>query len=212
VRAIRLRPRDRRALVAGAAAIACAVLFPVAVRPYLETRVATTEQLALQRSLLAREVALLAESAGYPALMDRAEEVLRAAAPRLLPGADEVTATARLAAYLADQARRSRILLQQSEGRDAERLADDVLAVQVELRAIGDLEGILSFLHGLEAGEKLVRVERLAIERLDRGMGQGGGGSEPLAMAATVRGFAVSHGRQRDPESADADEAVGEAR
>lgn len=188
---LRLRQRDRRALAVGAAVLVPALLFTLGIRPFAHALAETREQLELQRDVLGRELALLAEAERYPTLMDRAEAVLEARIPRLLPGTDEVTATARLAGYLGEQTRRNRVLLQQSESRPAELLAGSVLAVQVELRALGDLEGLLSFLDALETGGTLVRVERLTIERQDRSGGVGPYTTDPLVMSATVRGFAV---------------------
>jgi hypothetical protein len=210
VSGLRLRQRDRRALTVGTAILVPALLFTLGIRPFADALSQTREQLAVQRGLLGRELALLAEAEHYPELMDRAEEVLEAKTSRLLPGADEVTATARLAGYLGMQTRRSRVLLQQSESRPSEVLAESILAVEVELRALGDLEGLLSFLHALETGETLVRVERLAIERQDRSGGVGPYAADPLVLSATVRGFAVQRAAADRAASTDVNTATGD--
>lgn len=189
--ATRLRPRDRRALLLGAALLLPILLFGLVGRPYLHALSTTRAELQTQRELLARERTLLEEARAYPARMDDAEAGLRLEVPRLFGGTDELTMTAALAEVVAEEARRSRVLVQGIESREAAPVDEGVLALQVELRALGDLEGVLTFLHALEQGEKLIRVERLAIERAARYERSAAPEEQVLALTASLRGFAL---------------------
>jgi hypothetical protein len=67
-----------------------------------------------------------------------------------------------------------------------------VAKLQVELRAIGDLEGILALLQDLEGGDKLLTVESLTLGQAERlNIGGSPRDEEVLAVIATVSGFAL---------------------
>lgn len=190
MRGPRLGARDRRALLLGAAVVLPALFFALGVRPYLRTLSDLHGRTEVQRGLLDRELQLLAGAKRYPQRLDSIEVVMRDEVPRLF-GSDEITATAALAEYVGEHAARSRILVQQSETRTPEAVGGDVLALRVELRALGDLQGIMRFLRGLEAGPKLVRVESLAIERMEQYGAAGASSTGALVLTATVEGYAV---------------------
>jgi hypothetical protein len=113
---------------------------------------------------------------------------------RLFEGKDDVMASAELASYLGDVARKTRVFLQDASTRPAAPMPTGVRTLRVEIRAESDLLGTLLFLQALERGEKLVRVDRLDITRSARA---GDTDMEVLSIAATISGFAV-------PESATA--------
>jgi hypothetical protein len=71
-------------------------------------------------------------------------------------------------------------------------LPSGLRALQVEIRAESDLEGVLTFLQALERGERLVRVERLSITRPESDVEEEEGAAEALRLTATVRGFALA--------------------
>jgi hypothetical protein len=67
--------------------------------------------------------------------------------------------------------------------------------LEIELRAVGDLEGILSFLRALESGPKLLDVKRIVIttaERLNAGASEE---EEVLGVSATVSGYALTEAK-----------------
>jgi hypothetical protein len=149
------------------------------------------EQLQVQRGLLSRELELIAAAGRYPAELTRAEHALRTVAPRLFTGPDDVSATAALAYYVTDQARKARVVVQQVETHNAEPVTDGVTRLDMTMRAEGDVEGIVTLLRRLETGPKLVRVEQITVEQ---------GGSQPLGVSpgpesetlsigATIRGY-----------------------
>ena len=182
--------RDRRAILLGLCVIVPALLI-VASRPYRSALADTREQLATQRDLLARELALLEDLERYPGAYRTADSALARIAPRLFDETDDVLATARLTSYVAGQALTSHILFQEAESRPARRTADGIRSLQIEIRAEGDTEGMLRFLQALERGPKLVTVEQLAITRAERVQEKGRPPITVLSLTARINGFAL---------------------
>lgn len=192
MKAPRLTDRDRRALLLGALVLAPALSFTLGVRPYVATLTSARQALDAQRDLLRREIQLLRESEVYPEMAHRAERALRTETPRLFDAPDALSANGALAAYVRERAREHRVLIQQTESKSARPAGRGVLAVEIEIRAQSDLEGHLSFLHALENGPKLVRVEQIGV---DPGSRFGFGGSraqEVLSLSAVISGYALS--------------------
>lgn len=189
-----MSPRDRRALVLGAAVLAPAFFFMWGVRPYLAALSDTRQRLVVEREALARERAAVSAARRNPNLQHVADSATRSAAPRLFAGRDDVMASAELASYLGDVARRHHVWLQDASTRAATTAEGGVRTLHVDIRAESDLRGILEFLKGLEAGAKLVRVDRLDISRQPSRSDENG--AETLAMSATVAGFAIPEEQQ----------------
>jgi hypothetical protein len=123
-----------------------------------------------------------------PRLQHVADSVMRAMRPRLFEGKDDVMASAELASYLGDIARKSRVWLQDAGTRPAAPAAAGVRTLRVEIRAESDVVGTMMFIQALERGDKLVRIERLDISRAPRANEKDG---ETLSIAATISGYAV---------------------
>jgi hypothetical protein len=189
----RLSPRDRRALLVGLGILLPALLVPLALRPFQRALTTARAQLETERDLLVRERRVLAGAAELPPQLQRTTELLALEAPRLFRAPDEVSATAALSGYVAERAHGHRVLLQQAETGAPHPVAgaEGVTGLTVTLRGVGDLEGILGFLHALEEGPRLVRVERLAIERSQRMGPAATDDEEVLSVAALVRGYSV---------------------
>ena len=185
-----LTGRDRRAIMLGLWVLVPALLF-VASRPYRAALADTREQLATQRDLLSRELALLADLERYPSAYRTADSALRSATPRLFEEKDDVLATARLASYLAGQALASRLLFQEADPRPAQRSRDGLRTLEVDIRAEGDTEGVLRFLQSLERGPKLITIQQLRITRGERVQEKGSAPVTVLSITATVNGFAL---------------------
>jgi hypothetical protein len=120
--------------------------------------------------------------------MQLTDSAMRAARPRLFEGKDDVMASAELASYLGEVARRTRVWMQDAATRPAVAGPDGTRTLRVEIRAESDLLGALLFLQALERGDKLVRVERLDLVRSQR---LGKSDVEVIAITATVAGFAA---------------------
>jgi len=175
-RLLTLRPRDRRAVRAGAWILVLVIAIAV-IRPYISALAATRTALEEEKDLLARETrAVLALPSDSEALRTTGLLVL-AAAPRLFGGNDAVTAAAELARYVGATATACGLHLEQAE---TQTRADSVSQtsqasaparaggdsnLRVTIRARGGVVAIYAFLRAMEDGPKLVRVERIDIVR-----------------------------------------------
>ncbi|HEX7120479.1 MAG TPA: GspMb/PilO family protein [Longimicrobiales bacterium] len=187
---VALTARDRRALLLGAAVLAPALLFAFVARPFAGALAERRDRLAAERDLLARELRLLADARRFPDALRDAEAELMREAPRLFAGSDPVAATSALEGFVAAQAIAHRVFIQRSESLAPESAAQGVVALRTTVRAVGDLDGLLSFLRSLEAGRKLVRIERLSLERVEEP--DGGQDRVVIAASALVRGYALA--------------------
>lgn len=164
MRRLRLSPRDRRAVLAGALVLAPGLAWAFAARPYLDAVADARDRVHTGRALLAREQALLAEADSFPARFETGAGLLMAAAPRLLGGEDDGEAGAALAGYvrrLAGLSRTHLVRLEPSVTRDA---GGGLTALPLEVSGEGDLEGILTLVELLETGPKLVHVQGLSLD------------------------------------------------
>jgi hypothetical protein len=184
-----MSPRDRRAVLLGVGILLPGLLFIWGVRPYQAALSDARDQLATERATLARERAAITTARRNPQLQHIADSAMRAMQPRLFEGKDDVMASAELASYLGDVARKARVWLQTASTRPAAASAEGVRTLRVEIRAESDLRGTLKFLQALERGDKLVRIDRLDISRTAHSSDKEG---EVLSIAATIAGFAVS--------------------
>lgn len=187
----RFSRRERRAVTMGLLVVVPAVVFQLAVKPYLGRLSDVRTQVEWEQDLLGREQALLAEVRAYPARLRQAEATLMRKAPQLFAGPDLVAASAALSSYVTGRALESHVFVQQSETGVSDSAAQGVGKIKVELRAVGDLEGILAFLQSLESGSRLVTVERVAIAQTERfGAGEPRD-DEVLSLSATIGGYAL---------------------
>ena len=195
-----LGPRDRRAVALGALLLVPALGFSFVVKPYLRARATLQERVREQRELLMREVALVAAAHEVPATLDRAARAFARQRTRLLPERDPLAATAALVSLAGEEARRHGVLLEAIESGAAEAVTNGLIAVQIDVRGRGDLEGLLRWLRALETGPRLLRVERLAVGRLDPGTPGDSLDVETLTLGATIRGYLVVGGDIAAPE------------
>jgi type II secretory pathway component PulM len=183
-----MNSRDRRALMLGLVILGPALAYIWGVKPLFASFNRTRDQIFEQRQLLAQEKAAVAAARQNPDLQRIADSAMRAMAPRLFEGRDDVQASAELASHLTDVAQRSDVLLQTAATRPTV-LSTGIRSLRVEIRAESDIRGILEFLQTLEGSEKLLRVDRLDISRSMAATDVEG--VEPLAVAATIVGFAI---------------------
>jgi hypothetical protein len=184
-----LSARERRTVAIGGAILVASLGFLYGFRPYRAALENARDQLATESATLIRERAVVASSKQNPRLHNVADSTMRAMRPRLFEGKDDVMASAELASYLGDVARRALVWLQDAGTRPAGPAADGVRTLRVEIRGESDILGVLMFLQALERGEKLVRIDRLDISRSPRAREEE---IETLSIAATISGFAVA--------------------
>jgi hypothetical protein len=188
-----MSPKDRRAIILGAVLVLPALIFIWGVRPYRTAMAETREALETARIALSREKAAVAGKPTAPGGQQLADTALFLVTPRLFEGRDDAIASAQLAAYLGTVARRSRVLMEDANTRPSTTSPEGIRTLRVEVRAESDIQGITTFLHNLEAGQKLVRVDRLEISRVP-GLEEKNG-YETLSIAATIAGFAFTGGK-----------------
>jgi len=187
-------PRDRRALLWGAAVSATALLIAIGVKPYVRALRETRDELSTQRELLARERALLSASGRLPAALRKSQGSLAEESTPLFNAVDELSATSDLSDDISKAALANRVLVQQLETRKAEALDQGIVAVAVDIRAEGDFEGVLHFLDALERGDKLIRVSALTLARVDRPVTAGTPDTEVISVTGTMTGYTAFNG------------------
>ncbi len=186
-----LHPRDRRALTIGALVLLSGLFVNFGVRPFLHARAAVRDRLREQRGLLARELELVVAAERLPAEVDAAEGALDAARDRLFPNPDPLSATAALVSVVGEAARREGVLLEVIEAGAPEATGGRLVAVRVDVRGRGDLEGLLRWLAALEDAKRLLRVDQLGVARVNTGAPTDAGDVETLTLQATVRGYVL---------------------
>ena len=198
-----LGERDRRALRLGAWVLVPLMIAGAVIRPYAAALVEHRTALASERASLAREYRAVLELANDRRALAVLDSQLVSLSPRLFGRADVVTASAELARYASEEATAAGLHVTQVEtqtridsapatrvetnggGPSGAPLASDL---RVSLRARGNIVAIHDFLRAIEAGSKLVRVERIEIVRASDGDGFDGA----LTFTALLVGSARS--------------------
>lgn len=189
---VQLGPRDRRAVLVGGAVLAPMLAFSLVGKPYLHARRVLAEQVHEQQDLLRRELELVQSGSHLSNDLSAAASSLAHARPRLFPARDPLSATALLVSAVSETARQQGVLVEAVESRPAEYLHNGLMAVQVDMRGRGDLEGLLRWLDALETGPKLLRVEQLSVAQIGSGATNDSPEAEALSFAAGVRGFILA--------------------
>jgi hypothetical protein len=159
----RMKARDRRALVLGLIVVAPVAAYRQAAAPWLDHMSELRTSFDTERALLARERAAIRQAAEAPARMEALRAGLESAEPLLFPGASDVEVSGAMSRYVADWGAEERVLIQEVQAGRTEALSGALASSSLSVRALGDLEGLARFLHGLENGDRLVRVEELTL-------------------------------------------------
>ena len=183
--------REKRTLRLAAMVVIPALAYVYLGKPYLASLSDMKDQVVAERTALAREQALLVQYAKNPESQRDANQAVQQAAPMLFDGRDDIIASSDLAAYVTRLAEHYRVNLQQAATRPTILSPAGVRLLRVEIRGESDLQGILAFLNALEAGDKLVRFDKLDITH-SPGRRTDEDGYETLSIAATVTGFAIN--------------------
>lgn len=180
-------PRDRRALALGALVLLPVLVYALVGRPYARALVEARAELAAERDLLTRELALLSLADTLPALGRMATVRVERINARLFEDAGDLSALA-FERYLLDLAEESRVRVEQSHATVDETAPGELASIEATLRGVSDLEGVLDLLYTLENGTKLVRVERIALEPISTGAS---GSEKHIAVWITATGFGL---------------------
>jgi hypothetical protein len=201
----------------GAAVLLPALLWTLALAPYLDALESRRARLAEGRRLLARELELLAQAKAFPRAFDQGARRILAAAPRLMGGDDDAEAGAAVAGYVRRLARMGGANVTRVDPAPVHDAGGGITALPVAVTGEADLEGVMSFLQMLETGPKLVRVDELKIEAQGGPATAGasysptpffvapGGGSEVIRFSFTATGYTIATGRPVPADSAEAE-------
>jgi hypothetical protein len=188
----RLSARERRTLRLAAVVLVPALAYSMVVRPLATSFTELDARVDRERGLYNREAGLLRERPGREEGFRHAAALLLEQSPGLFDGRDTVTAAAALVSYVTGHAAANRVFVQSSESGGSAIGEDGVLRISVEVRAVSDVAGLLAWLGALERGQKLLRVNRLAvIPAAEVGSSNPGAGSELLGLTLVVEGFGL---------------------
>lgn len=187
-----LGPRDRRALRLGLMTLLPALLYVWVARPVVQSFRTASELVATDRDLLDRELALLSGASAMPAILRQLDSTILGERSRLFDGSDAISVTAGLSRYVSDRAVQRQVMVQASESRPAADPGHQLLKVSVEVRAIGDLQGVMGWVADLERGPKLVHIEELRITPAQRVGRDESPEEEVLGITLKVSAYAMS--------------------
>lgn len=163
----RLSDRDRRALLMGAIVTVPVLLWVGAVRPYRSALSEVRERITAERSLLAREQALIANADEMPDLLRAAAAGTERALRRLVDAQGAAAAEAEVTDYLEASASKSRVLLEEiravAPGRH-ESIPEGLQPIRLAVSGESDLNGVAGLLRRIEEGTMLLQVSELTIE------------------------------------------------
>lgn len=159
-----LSARDRRAVLIGGLLLVPAMAWSQGVLPYLRAVRDARAELRSERGLLQRELQVLAGAGRYPAEFGAGADRLLAEVPRLIGGNDDGAASAALAGYVRGVAQAARVHLTRVEPASSGDAGAGITSLPLEVSGEADLEGVMTMLHLLETGPRLVHVTGMTLE------------------------------------------------
>jgi hypothetical protein len=165
----RMSHRDRRALTLGALLLIPLLTWGLGVRPWMAAVEELRDRSRVEQGLLARERAALREAPDLPARLEGLAGELRRHDARLVRAGNLALAEAEVAARLQAMARTHRVHLEELRGvqpRPGAEPPPGLAAIRLSLRGESDFQGVLDFVHALEADDLLLGVESLSIQPL----------------------------------------------
>ena len=159
----RLRARDRRALALGLILIAPVAAYRAGIEPWLAYRAGMSDALYAERDLLVREQSAVEGASKLPVYAEVLRAELNEVESWLLEGDAQMAVAGALTRHVTGAAQVAGILIQQVGTRDPDAAKGLLRATSLSLRVLGDLEGLTRFLHALESGAHLLRVDELSL-------------------------------------------------
>jgi hypothetical protein len=163
-----LSSRDRRALRIGLLFVVPALAFVGVVRPYRAALIETRNQVAAERQLLERELALIATRKQLPVTLENRRKSVQRAEGMLVKAANMTSAETRVTELLEQIASLSRVLLQEVRSAPVTReqvAPEGMQPLRLTVRGESDLEGVVTYLQRIERSPLMLRIKELSIER-----------------------------------------------
>lgn len=184
-----LTPRDRRALIGGAAVILALVVAVRGLPAWRAWRAEARARAAESMTQAARSDAVLSGLSRSLDTLEARTARVKQLGPALLAGDTPNQAATALAVALAEMARTSLVRLDAVEMHVDTAKGSALPRVSIEAQATGDVTGLASLIHSLEKGPLLLAVRRLTIrpQRIDSPPDQG----EMLSIRFTVEGLGL---------------------
>jgi type II secretory pathway component PulM len=160
----RLKPRERRVVVAGTVVSAALLATVWLVLPFAQQWSSRATRLTAAREHWARLATLVANTSRLRETVESARQASASDADRLVTGATAALAASALQALVQRDAGQSAVQLERVDAA-GEPHADrpGLLAIPVELQARGDLYGFVAFLSRLEQGDPLLVVDEMTV-------------------------------------------------
>jgi hypothetical protein len=180
-----LPSRDRRAVVLGLTVLVPAVLWLGVARPWWTALQDLRASTVAEQDLLDRERALLRDAPELPGRLSEARAAMARKEALLVQSRNLALAEAVVTEIVEARARESRALLLEtrSVARDPFASAPEGLVpIRLNVRVESDFEGILDFLHALEAEPLLLRVFAFSIQPGEDGA---------MNLSATIEAYAA---------------------
>jgi type II secretory pathway component PulM len=182
-----LSPRYRRAVSVGVLAVAPAVFYAFVVKPYVSSVRRAMDALRSEAILLDREQAVTRRQRVIGDEASDAAAVARRIARRTYAAADSALTMSTFGRDVTTALNDAGLTVQRVEVRDSLSANAALRELTIDVRAQGDFESVLGALTRLEKSTRLIRVDRLAIDK--NGERQASGG-ELLSLVAIIHGYA----------------------
>lgn len=198
--------RNRRVIAAGLLVLAPAVFGRFVAKPLLRTMADTRERLTVEKDLLQRERALAQSRHDLDAAFEEFSGGAAERHERLFPG-EPTLATADLVRYVLASGESAGFHVERTSPNRAVALGNGLWELGVEVSAVGDIAGVLTFLRAVEDGSKLVRIERLTLERREA---YDYPAAAPDVQVVALKATAIGYGVGSTPPAGDFRLALGE--
>lgn len=160
---MKLKPRDRRALILLAASAVLFLLLNYAVVPYGEKFMTSGESLRMAEKKLRHEKELVASAPQVEAQAKALQSRLDTEAQKLLTTTDRSQASAQLQQWIAQRAAEQKVELLRTDFIEAKPYAEDYLRIPVKVELNGPITQVAQFMNALTHGERLVSIDELNV-------------------------------------------------
>ena len=160
----RLSPRERRVVTGGVAVSALALIAVYLILPFIHRWEEREEAIAVKADQVARLEAMVQAEPALRETLAELESAREGYVGAFLTGRTAALAASTLQTLLNGYADRSRVTLQNVDiGREAEELGEGLARIDLQLRVLGDIYGLVDLLFYIQNGEKLLVPDGLSV-------------------------------------------------